>query len=232
MKKLLFLTFAILLIAGMVAAFSASSKEEMAGGFSPSTNRPNTMPSDDNPIIILPKGAYAKWLEDGKANLKADGTSSITTLVIHGADEVDCQAYIDIKARIGGLIQPLFVKELTLPQKQEYKISIDLRPSTNLHPQQLNYATMVRGSVSFKTAPDSAYIRYKLPRRYLVVRNQPQPHEIMDESILSEYYPFGVTTAEEMEKVQEALDSLGEDEGVLSGIGSGVYTTGPLEAKQ
>jgi len=232
MRRILYLTLAIFTIVVAFAAFSKDSKDNSAVDVHTTVKQAASTSSDNNPIIILPKGAYAKWLEEGKDNLLVDGTSPLTTLIVHGADEFDCQVYIDIKARIGGLLQPLLSNEFTLLKQQDYVFPIDIQPATNLHAQQLSYATTIKGSVFFKPVESAYYIKYKLQRRYLVVREQSQQHEIMDENKLVEYYPFGVTTAKEMEKVQAALDILGDEEGVLSGIGSGVYTTEPLEANQ
>ncbi|MHA1569651.1 MAG: hypothetical protein ACTSXZ_09275, partial [Alphaproteobacteria bacterium] len=137
--------------------------------------------SDEFKQEYLGKGAYADWVENGFGIVNTNGTSPIASVLIHGRESEDIIIKIELLARIGALMEPLFEKEIIVPASSEVVVPVDLTGATNLHAKQMHYATKVRGTVH--VVPEEGgrvAFRQRLEPRFLIVRNGVNKHEIMD----------------------------------------------------
>jgi hypothetical protein len=186
-------------------------------------SRASTTMGDD--IRTPPPGAYAKWGDNADSPLNADGTSANTTLLVRGADKDPVHVVIKAKARFGSLTEPLLDLEGDLAPQEELRISLDLSSTLDLHPEQYNYATRIKASVWFMSGDKMSGVRQVLDERYVVLSKADAPQAVSLDTLRAKY-PWGITSVEELQRVQEDLERLPVKDGVLSGIEPGVYGTG------
>jgi len=160
--------------------------------------------------------------------LDSNGVNPVVSVYVCGSNDFSINVLVEIQARIGALVYQVAEFETPIPISEEVVLPIDFRPVFFLHPKQLNYATTISGSVSIVHEDGSIGRSQLLEPRYLAVRDQGLPHEVFDATILETEYPYGITTENERQLVQNIIDSLLPEEGLLEWVGSGVYNTKPL----
>ena len=189
--------------------------------------KPSSMAQDEeNEDLHLGDGAFADWAADGIGELDAQGSSPIATLYIQGRVNQDMWVSVLLQARIGTLIKTIYEDDVFVGRLESVFIPIDWSPALNLHIKQMLYATKIRGQVSVIPQKEGE-VPYTeiLKNRFLIMHPESQKVEVYDFPNLKMDYPYGITSADEWQKL-EANGVFNDREGsVLGWVGAGQTTS-------
>lgn len=179
--------------------------------------------TDGGSEIPAPEGASAKWLQSASGTIDANGTSSAATIVITGANEYPCYAHVEILARFGSLKERLLDEEFEIGANQQLVLPINLNQALSLHAKQDQYVTRIKAMVSFIYNDSQAIYRQRLMERYIIIDKKLDKKLIMDGPAMLAAYPYGVTNAEELARIEDILKSMPEETPQGELIEPGVY---------
>ena len=174
--------------------------------------------------VKLGDNSFAVWEYSGYSTVAADGTSQMGSILIHGRDSEDITVRIKLRAKIGHLKFPMPAFDVNVPMGTDVTRQIDLCPFFNLHPKQLEYTLKIygRAQVVEEGAGRSKY-KMRLATRFLAFNESGNFFEFMDFETREALYPFGFTTPEGQQIVQELLLEARENNEHLEAIGPPMY---------
>jgi len=174
----------------------------------------------------LGDGGYAEWTAVGGGVLDPSGGNPISDILIHGRDHDAMSVKVEVVAFIGSLSRAIFHEELNIDASEDIVIPLDVTPALGLHEKQFAYPTLINARVTEIPLAGKFGRGQSLEQLYLVARPEETPHEIYDFESFAKAYPRGVTTPEELARMEAliAKDPTGEGANE-SFIASGVGTT-------
>ena len=174
----------------------------------------------------LGDGGYAEWTAVGGGLLDPSGGNPVSDILIHGRDNAAMSVKVEVVAFIGSLSRTIYQEELNVDTGEDIVIPLDVTPALGLHEKQYAYPTLINARVTEIPPAGKFGHGQSLEQLYLVARPEGTPHEIYDFESFAKAYPRGVTTSEELVRMEAliAKDPTGEGANEQF-IASGVHTT-------
>ena len=174
--------------------------------------------------LKLGDNSFAVWEYSGYSTVAADGTSRLGSILIHGRDNEDVTIRVKLHAVIGHLTFPFPDFTVNVAKGTDVSRQIDLRPFFNLHPKQLEYTLKIYGYAQLVEEGDGkTKFGMRFDTRFLAFNESENFFELMDFETREELYPYGFTTPEGQQMVQQLLLHARENNEHLEAIGPSMY---------